>query len=169
MLRTPRPGAHDVPAAARHPERDAAATSRRERLLADRGARAHHRGRLALAVVAAAATALLTAATARDVAPRAPTAADTTVRDRASVADQDDVATSAAIDDAEAWCDHVSSYYLAFPSPWSARVVNCRSTDLSVAPVHADDSLGSCVVVPARHSRHLGGDIVRWVTDVRLC
>jgi len=171
MLRTTRPGEHDVPASARHPKRDAAGTSRRERLRATRGARAHRRGRLALAVVAAVATALPTAATARDVAPHAPTAADTTATDRASAptSDQDDVTASAGVEDAEAWCDHVSSYYLAFPSPWSARVVNCRSTALSVTPVYADDALGSCVVVPARHSRHLGGDIFRWVTDIRLC
>jgi|GEM_PF-1229201 len=73
------------------------------------------------------------------------------------------------IEDEEAWCGYLSSYYLSFPSPWSARVINCRHSGLFVAPVYSDGSLGMCVLVPARHSRHLGGNIARWVTDIRLC
>ncbi|MCC2320249.1 hypothetical protein [Cellulomonas xiejunii] len=171
MLRTTRPCQHDTTAPALHPGHETAHTTRRECLRAARRRRAHRRGRLALAVVAAAAAALPTAATARDVGPGVSTARGARMADRASVpaTDRDAAGRSAAIEDAEAWCDHVSSYYLAFPSPWSARVVNCRSTDLSVAPVRADGSLGSCVLVPAQHSRHLGGDIIRWVTDIQLC
>ena len=83
--------------------------------------------------------------------------------------DRGAVRALATVEDADAWCDYLSSYYLAFPTPWSARVINCRSSDLFVAPVYSDASLGMCVLVPARHSRHLGGNVARWVTDIRLC
>ncbi|MBO0922834.1 hypothetical protein J1G42_18600 [Cellulomonas sp. zg-ZUI222] len=80
-----------------------------------------------------------------------------------------DARPQATIEDEEAWCSYLSSYYLAFPSPWSARVINCRHSALFVAPLYSDGSRGMCVLVPARHSRHLGGNIARWVTDIRLC
>lgn len=75
----------------------------------------------------------------------------------------------ATVEDESAWCAYLSSHYLTFPSPWSARVINCRSSQLFVAPVYSDGGLGMCVLVPARHSRHLGGNVARWVTDIRLC
>ena len=80
-----------------------------------------------------------------------------------------DVRELPAVDDEEAWCAYFTSHYVSFPAPWTARVINCRDGDLFVAPVHADGSHGPCVLVPARHSRHLGGSIARWVTDTRLC
>lgn len=75
----------------------------------------------------------------------------------------------ATIEDEEAWCSYLSSYYLAFPSPWSARVYNCRHTSMFVAPVFSNGTVGMCVLVPARHSRHLGGNVTKWVTDIRVC
>lgn len=75
----------------------------------------------------------------------------------------------ATIEDEEAWCSYLSSYYLAFPSPWSARVYNCQHHAMSVAPVYSNGTVGSCVRVPARHSRHLGGNVAKWVTDIRVC
>lgn len=75
----------------------------------------------------------------------------------------------ATIEDEEAWCSYLSSYYLAFPSPWSARVYNCQHRAMSVAPVYSNGTVGSCVRVPARHSRHLGGNVAKWVTDIRVC
>lgn len=73
------------------------------------------------------------------------------------------------IEDEEAWCSYLSSSYLAFPSPWSARVYNCRHTSMFVAPVFSNGTVGMCVLVPARHSRHLGGNVTKWVTDIRVC
>ncbi|MFC8193289.1 hypothetical protein ACFUMH_16670 [Cellulomonas sp. NPDC057328] len=75
----------------------------------------------------------------------------------------------ATIEDEEDWCSYLSSYYLASPSPWSARVYNCQHRSMFVAPVFSDGSAGMCVLVPARHSRHLGGNVARWVTDIRVC
>jgi len=75
----------------------------------------------------------------------------------------------ATVEDESTWCSYLSSHYLTFPSPWSARVINCRESRLFVAPVYSDGGLGMCVLVPARHSRHLGGNVARWVTDIRLC
>ncbi|QGQ18856.1 hypothetical protein GC089_05880 [Cellulomonas sp. JZ18] len=75
----------------------------------------------------------------------------------------------ATVEDEEAWCSYLSSYYLAFPSPWSARLYNCQHRAMSVAPVYSNGSVGACVRVPARHSRHLGGNVTKWVTDIRVC
>ncbi|MBD7919692.1 hypothetical protein H9657_15585 [Cellulomonas sp. Sa3CUA2] len=159
MLRTTRHARHAAVPATRH-----------ERLHAARGMRARRRVTTALAVAAVVATTLPSAATARD-AGAARSAATSTDRSVAAppAAAPDAVTTPAGTEDAEVWCDYLSSYYLAFPSPWTARVINCRSTSLFVAPVRSDGSLGTCVLVPARHSRHLGGNVVRWVTDTRLC
>ncbi len=85
---------------------------------------------------------------------------------RAVVGDARDLPT---VEDEDSWCAYLASHYVSFPSPWTARVINCRHGDLFVAPVHSDGSHGMCVLVPARHSRHLGGSIARWVTDTRLC
>ncbi len=81
----------------------------------------------------------------------------------------EDARPLATIEDEEAWCSYLSSYYLAFPSPWSARVYNCQQRSMFVAPVFSDGSAGMCVLVPARHSRHLGGNVARWVTEIRIC
>lgn len=75
----------------------------------------------------------------------------------------------ATVEDEEAWCSYLSSHYLAFPSPWSARVYNCHHTAMFVAPVFSNGTVGMCVLVPARHSRHLGGNVGKWVTDIRVC
>ncbi len=80
-----------------------------------------------------------------------------------------DVRPMATIENEEEWCSYLSSYYLAFPSPWSARVYNCRHSAIFIAPLFSDGSRGLCVLVPARHSRHLGGNVAKWVTDIGLC
>lgn len=71
--------------------------------------------------------------------------------------------------DEDAWCSYLASQYLSFPSPWTARVINCGDSPVDVAPVRSDGSVGECVTVPSRHSRHLGGTLVSWVTDTRPC
>ncbi|MCM0641106.1 hypothetical protein [Cellulomonas wangsupingiae] len=111
---------------------------------------------IALAVVLLLATALPAAARAADQR--------SLPRPGAGAAQPDD-----ALQDEDAWCSYLESHYLSFPSPWSARVINCGRDALAVAPVYSDEAPGTCVVVPARHSRHLGGNIARWVTDIRLC
>lgn len=79
------------------------------------------------------------------------------------------VGVLATIEDAEAWCSSLSDYYLRFTSPWAARVINCRRNDIFVQPLYHDGTTSLCVLVPARHSRHLGGSITHRVVDVRLC
>ena len=74
-----------------------------------------------------------------------------------------------ALNDEDAWCSYLSSQYLSFPAPWTARVINCSGSAVDVAAVRSDGSVGDCVTVPARHSRHLGGTLVAWVTDTRPC
>lgn len=163
----------------RHGRHDAAAPTRRTGLRATRRARTRRRATLALAVLAVVASTAPTAATARDVGSDVAGAGSAVAVASAAVAvastaplpppGRGPIGTQATVEDAEAWCDYLSSYYLAFPSPWSARVINCRSSNLFVAPLYSDGSLGMCVLVPARHSRHLGGNVARWVTDIRLC
>lgn len=149
---------------------DVAGRTRRERSAVERRGRTRRRTLAVVAVVAVAATALPSAAVARGTAT-APLPGVTVVDDLPSrpVAEGRSVGVLATVEDADAWCDYLSSYYLSFPSPWSARVINCRSSHLFVAPVYSDGSLGMCALVPARHSRHLGGNVARWVTDIRLC
>lgn len=74
-----------------------------------------------------------------------------------------------AVHDEDTWCSYLSSQYLSFPTPWTARVINCSASAVELAPVRADGSLGECVTVPARHSRHLGGSLLSWVADTRPC
>ncbi|SFK55062.1 hypothetical protein [Cellulomonas sp. KH9] len=156
---------------------DTRPASRRERA---RESRRRARRRAAAAVVLAViATATPAAAGAREavagaVSPPAPDASGATAGAAGSaeappLPRTGDARPQETIEDEEAWCSYLSSYYLAFPSPWSARVINCRHSALFVAPVYSDGSRGMCVLVPARHSRHLGGNIARWVTDIRLC
>lgn len=131
--------------------------------------RTRRRAAAALAVAAAISTAVPAAAGDLDPLTLLPVdatrIAEATVPGRGTT----DVRPQATIEDEEAWCSYLSWYYLSFPSPWSARVINCRHTDMFVAPLFSDGSRGMCVLVPARHSRHLGGDIVRRVVDVRVC
>lgn len=156
------------------------APTRRARLHAERRLRARRRTTATLAAVALVASALPSAAAAGGSGPDDAISGTAAVAEHGGVVapeggstpplpDRGGVRPFATVEDADAWCSYLSSYYLAFPSPWSARVINCRYSDLFVAPVHSDGSLGMCVLVPARHSRHLGGNVARWVTDIRLC
>lgn len=144
--------------------------TRRERAALARGLRNRRRTATVVMVVALVATALPSAAVARGTVTMPPSAGTALEEPAARLAAEGRGAgVLATVEDADAWCDYLSSYYLSFPSPWSARVINCRSTTLFVAPVYSDGALGMCVLVPARHSRHLGGNVTRWVTDIRLC
>ncbi|MFS0704560.1 hypothetical protein AB6N23_08570 [Cellulomonas sp. 179-A 9B4 NHS] len=167
MRGTPSPVRHDVPRhdVPRHP------ASRR-------GAAASHRhpGTRALAAVVAGLLAgVLTAVVAAPALAVAPAPVDRGAGLPAAPAGPGLPAPGggaeplATIEDEEDWCSYLSSYYLAFPSPWSARVYNCQHRSMFVAPVFSDGSAGMCVLVPARHSRHLGGNVARWVTDIRVC
>ncbi len=80
-----------------------------------------------------------------------------------------DAADDRALSDEDAWCSYLSSQYLSFPAPWTARIINCSGSAVDVAAVRSDGTVGDCVTVPARHSRHLGGTLVAWVTDTRPC
>ncbi|GIG39578.1 hypothetical protein [Cellulomonas phragmiteti] len=156
-----------TPTTSRHPTLP---TTRHERADLERRRRRTRRAASALAAVMLVAIALPTAATAGVAPGTAPT-----VEQAAQPAPSPPLPRGTAqgplatIEDEDAWCAYLSSYYLTFPSPWSARVINCRPGNLFVAPLYSDGTLGMCVLVPARHSRHLGGNVVRWVTDIRLC
>lgn len=157
--------------------RDDVAPSRRARLHVARRRRARRRGTVAVAAVIALATALPAAGGTLPGVPEVAPPGAAAVDDAPPASGVPVVGppptgasgTLATVEDAESWCAYLSSFYLSFPSPWSARVINCRPSDLFVAPVYSDGTLGMCVLVPARHSRHLGGNVARWVTDIRLC
>ncbi|UZN01965.1 hypothetical protein [Cellulomonas sp. S1-8] len=148
-------------------EHAAAPLSRHERSRTARRRRTRRRVGALLAVVVTVATALPAAAAIDDQTPAGPTVLQDT--DGTGTLPGGGTRPQATIEDEDAWCSYLSSSYLSFPSPWSARVINCRDSDLFVAPVYSDGGLGMCVLVPARHSRHLGGSITRWVTDIRYC
>lgn len=146
------------------PHEDRITPVTRDHLRARRRRRTRRRAAAALVAVAAFATALpATAAAEVTLLPRDAIGSAGTAPDDTGVRPQ------ATIENEEAWCSYLSGHYLAFPSPWSARIINCRHSDLFVAPLFSDGSRGMCVLVPARHSRHLGGNVVRRVVDIRLC
>lgn len=149
------------------PHEDHVPSSRREHLHARRRRRTRHRTAVAVVAAVTFSSALPAAAADISLVPRDVVGAHGT----AIVPAPDDhgARPQATIESAEAWCSYLSSHYLAFPSPWSARVINCRHADIFVAPLFSDGSRGMCVLVPARHSRHLGGNVVRAVVDIRLC
>jgi hypothetical protein len=76
---------------------------------------------------------------------------------------------AATIEDEDAWCGYLGGVYVYKPSYFSVRTINCRSTDVFVKPVYLSGAFGTCVLVPARHSRHLGGSVVRPMEDSQIC
>ncbi|MGY4643160.1 hypothetical protein [Cellulomonas sp. URHB0016] len=76
---------------------------------------------------------------------------------------------TATIEDEDAWCGYLTGVYVYKPAYYSVRTINCRSTDVFVKPVYLNGTFGTCVLVPARHSRHLGGSVVRPMEESQIC
>ena len=79
------------------------------------------------------------------------------------------VGITATIEDEEAWCGYLSGVYVYKPAYYSVRTINCRYTDVFVKPVYLNGTFGTCVLVPARHSRHLGGSVVKPIEESQIC
>ncbi|MBO3083805.1 hypothetical protein [Cellulomonas fengjieae] len=80
-----------------------------------------------------------------------------------------DVQPQATIENEEAFCGWLSGFYVNHPTYYTVRVYNCRHTDIFIKGVYLNGSFATCVLVPARHSRHLGGSIVRPMEDAQIC
>ncbi|QHT56358.1 hypothetical protein GXP71_09900 [Cellulomonas sp. H30R-01] len=84
--------------------------------------------------------------------------------------DDGTVGILATIEDAEEFCGPVlGGVYVFKPTPYTVRSVNCRDTDVFVKGRYSNGSYGTCVLVPARHSRHLGGSVLKPMADAQLC
>lgn len=81
-----------------------------------------------------------------------------------------EVGVQATIEDAEEFCGPVlGGVYVFKPTPYTVRSVNCRDSDVFVKGRYSNGSFGTCVLVPARHSRHLGGSVLKPMADAQLC
>ncbi|MDC7122921.1 hypothetical protein OMK64_15415 [Cellulomonas fimi] len=101
-------------------------------------------------------------------ADQPPTGATSTVPPGA--ADVGEVGIQATIEDAEEFCGAaLGGVYVFKPTPYTVRSVNCRSSDVFVKGRYSNGTFGTCVLVPARHSRHLGGSVLKPMVDAQLC
>ena len=75
----------------------------------------------------------------------------------------------ATIEGEEAFCKWLTGIYVNHPTYYTVRVYNCRRTDVFVKAVYLNGTFGTCVLVPARHSRHLGGSVVKPIDDAQIC
>lgn len=75
----------------------------------------------------------------------------------------------ATIENEEAFCKWLTGVYVNHPTYYTVRVYNCRHTDIFVKAVYLNGTFGTCVLVPARHSRHLGGSVVKPIDDAQIC
>lgn len=108
-----------------------------------------------LALVVGGVVATAPAAGARTLPPGVPTGGE--------------VGVLATIESAEEFCGFLSDVYVHKPTWYTVRTVNCRSTDVFVKGRYANGSFGTCVLVPARHSRHLGGSLLRPMEASQIC
>jgi len=79
------------------------------------------------------------------------------------------VGVMSTIEDEEAWCGYLTGVYVFHPAYYSVRTINCRYTDVFVKPVYLNGTFGTCVLVPARHSRHLGGSVLKPIEESQIC
>lgn len=75
----------------------------------------------------------------------------------------------ATIESAEEFCSWMTGIYDAKPSSYTLRTINCRYTDVFVKGVYRNGGFGPCVLVPARHSRHLGGSLLKPFEKSQIC
>ncbi|WP_156387922.1 hypothetical protein [Cellulomonas sp. Root137] len=75
----------------------------------------------------------------------------------------------ATIEDEEEFCRWLTGLYVNHPTYYTVRVYNCRTTDVFVKGVYLNGTFGTCVRVPARSSRHLGGSVIKPLDDAQVC
>lgn len=75
----------------------------------------------------------------------------------------------ATIENEEAFCRWLTGVYVNHPTYYTVRVYNCRHTDIFIKAVHLNGTFGTCVLVPARHSRHLGGSVLKPIENAQIC
>lgn len=75
----------------------------------------------------------------------------------------------ATIENEEAFCKWLTGIYVNHPTYYTVRVINCRPTAVFVKAEYLNGTFGTCVLVPARSSRHLGGSVVRPVDNAQIC
>ncbi|NUU16229.1 hypothetical protein HP550_03065 [Cellulomonas humilata] len=75
----------------------------------------------------------------------------------------------ATIEDEEEFCRWLTGVYVNHPTYYTVRVYNCRATDVFVKGVYLNGSFGTCVLVPARSSRHLGGSVLKPLDGAQVC
>jgi len=75
----------------------------------------------------------------------------------------------ATIEGEEEFCRWLTGLYVNHPTYYTVRVYNCRQTDIFVKAVYLNGTFGTCVLVPARSSRHLGGSVVKPVDNAQIC
>ncbi|WP_421734434.1 hypothetical protein [Cellulomonas sp.] len=75
----------------------------------------------------------------------------------------------ATIEDEEEFCRWLTGVYVNHPTYYTVRVYNCRTTDVFVKGVYLNGTFGTCVLVPARSSRHLGGSVVKPLDGAQVC
>ncbi|WP_456846286.1 hypothetical protein [Cellulomonas sp. P5_C6] len=126
--------------------------------------------RRALVTAVAAATLALgsLAVAAPSVAADSPVVADPTLP-RAALSAGGVVQPQATIEGEEAFCAWLTGVYVNHPTYYTVRVYNCRYTDVFVKGTYLNGTFGTCVLVPARHSRHLGGSVVKPLDDAQVC
>jgi len=76
---------------------------------------------------------------------------------------------TATIEGEEEFCKWLTGVYVNHPAYYTVRVYNCRTTDVFVKGVYLNGTFGTCVRVPARSSRHLGGSVVKPLDDAQVC
>jgi hypothetical protein len=80
-----------------------------------------------------------------------------------------EVGIQATIENEEAFCGVLGGVYVSKPTWYTVRTINCRHTDVFVKGRYANGTFGTCVLVPARHSRHLGGSLLKPMEDSQIC
>ena len=75
----------------------------------------------------------------------------------------------ATIENEEEFCRWLTGIYVNHPTYYTVRVINCRHTDVFVKAVYLNGTFGTCVLVPARNSRHLGGSVVKPIDNAQIC
>ncbi|MFC0716022.1 hypothetical protein [Cellulomonas biazotea] len=79
------------------------------------------------------------------------------------------VGVQATIENEEEFCSFLSDVYVYKPAYYSVRTINCRHSDVFVKGRYLNGTYGTCVLVPARHSRHLGGSVLKPMEDSQIC
>jgi hypothetical protein len=73
------------------------------------------------------------------------------------------------IEGEEEFCRWLTGVYVNHPTYYTVRVYNCRSSDVFLKGVYLNGTFGTCVRVPARSSRHLGGSVLKPLDDAQIC